>query len=109
MHIPDYMTHDQAGVVVDFLAFTVCEVVFIKDNGEKRVMKCTRNENIINLMSANGVFSFVKSPNRWQHDFTILGTITAFDIENRGWRSFKLERVLQFTPYSGVFQEQWQN
>jgi hypothetical protein len=65
----------------------VVKVTFTKVNGEKRVMKCT-------LMSKhlppNIDKNYLLSEHKKQEN---LQTLAVWDMENNGWRSFRIETV----------------
>ena len=72
------------------LRSTVVEVHFVKANGESRVMKCT-------LMPRLLPESFVKSLEEQEGEKNFHrqnpNVIAAWDVENGGWRSFRVDSV----------------
>jgi len=68
----------------------LCRVDFTKVNGEKREMVCTLNFDKI----PNEAYPKDNdSVDRWPENL-----IKAYDIKVNGWRSFKVDSVLEFTP-----------
>jgi hypothetical protein len=60
-------------------------VKFTKKNGEERVMRCTRNIQMIPKDQLSKGISLVK------HDVTAV-----YDMDNDGWRSFRNDSVISF-------------
>lgn len=81
--------YDRDRLLTD-LRSTVVEVHFVKVNGESRVMKCT-------LMPRLLPESFVKSQEEQDSEKNYHrenpNVIAAWDIEQRGWRSFRVDSV----------------
>lgn len=61
-----------------------CEVKFTKVNGEERIMVCSLNDNYIPSYEFKGK----KQPND--------DVLPVWDIENMGWRSFRLDSVISY-------------
>lgn len=81
--------------MVDMLRNGVCQVKFIKVNGEERLMQATLKEDLIPADKkpkddTNGV------------DAT-LQVIRCLDTEKSEWRSFKVENVLKFSHQAELF------
>tara|TARA_B100000683_G_scaffold269933_1_gene307846 strand:- start:6936 stop:7205 length:270 start_codon:yes stop_codon:yes gene_type:complete len=75
--------------MVEMLKQQVCQVKFIKTNGEERIMQATLKEDIIPPAAQprdddNGV------------QITI-GVVKCWDVEKEGWRSFRVDSVLSFS------------
>jgi hypothetical protein len=75
--------------MVDMLRNGVCQVKFIKVNGEERLMQATLKEDLIPADKKpkdddNGVQATI-------------GVIRCLDTEKSEWRSFKVENVLKFS------------
>lgn len=64
------------------------EVVFTKLNGDRRVMLCTLNESRI---PEDGL-KFANSDKKTSDDI-----IKAYDIEAKGWRSFRHDSVINYS------------
>lgn len=76
--------------MIDSLRESVCTVKFTKVNGEERLMECTlKNEIIPESMQPNN-----EDDNGVQRT---LDVIRVFDVRAAGWRSFRVENVLEFT------------
>ena len=68
----------------------IAYVKFVKTNGEVRRMQCTRNPKHIPIALA---------PKPEQTDKVIkenLDVINAFDVEKKGWRSFRVDSVTEY-------------
>ncbi len=71
--------------LVDMLRSNIVTVTFTKLNGEERVMTCTLlSEHIPNAPTTNGEL-VVKE--------TSSSTVSVWDINANGWRSFRVENV----------------
>lgn len=68
--------------ILDQLFDHVVSVDFTKVSGDRRVMKCTLMESIIPPSTSEG-------PKRIPSE----ETISAWDVENNGWRSFRVDSV----------------
>ena len=82
--------------LVHQLKQSVCEVVFVKVDGTERVMKCTLLDAIVQpyieaikernkklLEEGKEINKTVEKPN----------VLPVIDVENNGWRSFKLDSI----------------
>ena len=81
--------HYPRSEMVDMLRQQVCQVRFIKVNGEERDMQCTLKNDLIPenkkpTADDNGVQA-------------TLGVIKVFDIDKQDWRSFRVENVNRFS------------
>ena len=67
----------------------VCKVVFTKANGDERVMHCTLREELLPpQMDVEEVIQKKKSnPD----------VLAVWDVEAKGWRSFRWDSVKEFT------------
>jgi len=74
--------------MVDALRAGVCTVRFTKVNGEERLMECTLNEQ--NIPPAQRPQTDDIGVQR------TLDVIRVFDTKADGWRSFRVENVLEF-------------
>ena len=64
-----------------------CEVIFRKVDGTERTMICTLNESAID--NGDTAKREVKSRND--------NVLAVWDVENKGWRSFRIDSVISFT------------
>ena len=64
-----------------------CKVIFRKVDGTERTMICTLNEGAID----NG--DVAKREVKSRND----NVIAVWDVENKGWRSFRVDSVISFT------------
>ena len=72
--------------MVSKLQETVCSVMFEKKNNEIRQMHCTLNTELAPwILSTKGKGKSVNE-----------SVISVWDIESKGWRSFRVSSVLQF-------------
>jgi hypothetical protein len=85
--------------MLDELRNGICRVSFTKVSGESRVMFCTINEEYVPKES-------VVYPLLDKNDLTITkkrqktineNVINVWDVENKGWRSFCIDKVQSFT------------
>lgn len=74
--------------LVSLLATNIATITFTKADGSKRVMKCTRNPDIINryvdVHSADGVTPRV----------TNMSVLPVFDLDINEWRSMTVAKIL---------------
>jgi len=70
----------------------ILEVTFTKVNGDKRIMNCTLIEGI-----APAITTVIKedAPERKVN----LDTMSAWDIDARGWRSFRVKNVTRIRQH----------
>ena len=64
-----------------------CQVIFRKVDGTERTMICTLNEGAID----NG--DVAKREVKSRND----NVIAVWDVENKGWRSFRVDSVISFS------------
>tara|TARA_B100000927_G_C16416902_1_gene449671 strand:+ start:670 stop:936 length:267 start_codon:yes stop_codon:yes gene_type:complete len=74
--------------MVDMLRQKVCQVRFIKVNGEERDMQCTLKEDLIP--------GDKKPKDDDQGVQATIGVIKVFDVDKQDWRSFKVDNVTKF-------------
>ncbi len=75
--------------MIKTLKENICRVDFVKANGESRIMNCTLNfSNIPKEAHPKN-----ESVDSWPE-----GLIKVYDIQANGWRSFKIDSVLFFSP-----------
>lgn len=71
--------------LIDMLRNNIVTVTFTKVNGEERVMKCTlMSEYVPNAPTNNGQVLLQESEAK---------TVSVWDTEANGWRSFRVESV----------------
>ena len=71
--------------LVDTLRHNIVTVTFTKVDGTERVMKCTlMSEHIPNAPSTNGEIVLKETTSK---------TISVWDTEASGWRSFRVDNV----------------
>lgn len=66
--------------LVEILQSRVAVVTFTKVNGEKRVMKCTLNSEVLPALKGSNHKRSEK-------------VLPVWDVENQGWRSFRLDSI----------------
>ena len=67
----------------------VLSVVFIKKDGSERVMECTLKSDLLPVQDEN---TESKDKVRTENP----DVIQVYDLENSGWRSFRVDSVLSF-------------
>jgi hypothetical protein len=71
--------------LIDMLRSNIVTVTFTKVNGDERVMTCTLlSEHIPNAPTTNGEVVLKETTN---------STVSVWDINANGWRSFRVENV----------------
>lgn len=79
------------------------QVTFVKANGAQRVMRCTRNWGLIPADVAKIPTDVAKTDNAstvWAANTKPeqeLHTVVVYDLEAKGWRSFRLDRLQKIT------------
>lgn len=63
---------------------SVCEVLFIKMNGEKRTMLCTLRFDLLPPRPAGPINVVPDNPD----------VVTVFDVEKNDWRRFRLDSLI---------------
>jgi hypothetical protein len=80
--------YNRDAVLVDLKQHTV-EVKFKKVNGEDRVMRCTLLKN--HLPVSEEQFETLEEEHKKPEN---LNTVVVWDLENNGWRSFKIDSMI---------------
>lgn len=77
------------GEMLQFLRNGVCEVKFIKKNGEERIMSATLKEDLIT--------EELKPKEDYNGVDQTINAIRVVDTEKNEWRSFLVDNVLKFS------------
>ena len=77
--------------LVEGLKNNLVKVVFTKVNGDERTMNCTLHDSILPEPTITETTKKVNPD-----------TISVWDIDNDGWRSFRLDSIKEFRIVSGV-------
>ncbi len=77
--------------LVEGLKRNLVKVVFMKVNGDLREMNCTLHDSIL---PESTITKTEKKVN--------LDTISVWDIDNSGWRSFRIDSIKQFKMIEGI-------
>ena len=81
--------------MIEALRKGYCNVEFTKVNGETRIMECTLKEDMIpDNMRPKTDGNLTEGVER------TIDVIKAYDVRAAGWRSFKVDNVLNFESYS---------
>lgn len=84
------MTKKRA-ILVEGLKKNVIKVTFTKVNGDERVMRCTLHDSILPEQTISGI---KKKEN--------LDVLSVWDLDNNGWRSFRLDSIKDYQVVEGV-------
>lgn len=84
-------------IIVDLLKSNIVTVVFTKVDGTERTMKCTLKEDILPKSDISRLVE-EQTNARKQND----NVIAVWDVDNNGWRSFRLDTVQQIHEYVPV-------
>jgi len=84
------MTKKRA-ILVEGLKKNVMRVTFTKINGEERVMRCTLHNSVLPEQPISGI---KKKENQ--------ETLSVWDLDNDGWRSFRLDSIKEMKVIEGV-------
>lgn len=88
-----YVEEALYGEMMKALKESDCKVVFTKQStGERREMICTLRENAIPPATKSDSLSQAKVRTLNKE------VIAAWDIEAQGWRSFRIDSVVSFSP-----------
>jgi len=80
------MTNDE---MKDSLHQGMCKVVFIKKNGDERIMHCTLQESMLPEQMDIEEEIQKKKPNP--------DVLAVWDVEAKGWRSFRWDSIKDFS------------
>lgn len=72
--------------IIAELQNNICTVTFTKVSGEQRVLKCTLRDEIVPVSTTTAAR---KRP-------IADDVVAAYDVDNDGWRSFKVDSVTNF-------------
>ena len=86
-----FMQVDRPSLVAD-LKGGVAEVIFIKNDGERRILKCTLQTGYLPEEYKNTLH---------ENSDGNQDVLAVWDVENNGWRSFRLDRVLSIQQVFG--------
>ena len=75
--------------IIEDLHKTICRLVFTKANGDERVMHCTLQESMLPEQVDIEESIQKKKPNP--------DVLAVWDVEAKGWRSFRWDSVKEFT------------
>ena len=78
-------------ILVEGLKRNLMKVVFTKVNGEERTMLCTLHESVLPESSVT------ESTKKVNPD-----TISVWDIDNTGWRSFRIDSIKEVKVVEAV-------
>lgn len=76
----------QANFLTNLLRENVVTVVFVKNDGSERVLNCTLKPDLLPEQTAS------TSTRKTNPD-----VLSVWDLENSGWRSFRLESIITFS------------
>lgn len=68
---------------------SVLDVLFVKKDGTERKLKCTLRPDLLPPQENTSE----QTKNRTEN----LEVIQAYDVENNGWRSFRLDSIIAFS------------
>lgn len=89
-----FKTEEAQTKVKDGLHGGVCKVVFTKVNGDNRVMHCTLNASLLPEQMDLEEQIQKKKPNP--------DVLAVYDVEAKGWRSFRWDSIKEFTTEFNV-------
>jgi hypothetical protein len=90
------MLYDRDTILKD-LRKNVVEVAFTKVDGEPRVMRCTLNPTLLPEKYRVDVNEQTNEKNFHKENSDV---IAAWDINSRGWRSFRMDSVIHIHDVS---------
>ena len=83
--------------LVEQLRHKVADVDFIKADGTLRTLKCTLRGDLLPAPPAKPLIDLTKKPKAEN-----LEVIAVWDLESKGWRSFRIDSVQSVTIREGV-------
>ena len=83
--------------ILEMLRTRVLDVDFIKADGSHRTMKCTLKTDLLPPPPAKKEFDLTAPVTESKHKAENLDVIAVWDLEAKGWRSFRLESVTCIT------------
>ena len=78
-------------ILVEGLKRNMMKVIFTKANGEERTMLCTLHESVLPEQPISGI---KKKEN--------MDTISVWDIDANGWRSFRMDSIKEVKVVEAV-------
>jgi hypothetical protein len=84
---------DLRPLLLELLRTDTVEITFIKHDGSERVMTCTLNSDRIPLSAKP------KGTREIRENDEIL---RVYDLDNKGWRSFRLDTVIEWVDLSKI-------
>ena len=84
--------------ILNDLRQNVMQVTFTKVNGENRIMRCTLRRD---LLPPDYVITEEKKERAFHQENT--NVISAWDMENKGWRSFRIDSVIYVEDVNGNY------
>jgi hypothetical protein len=79
------MTISELKLAISECGKNVAVVTFTKKNGAERVMKCTRNFDLLDEDSA--ALNYTRPTQEPNYDCEALDMVRVWDLENEGWRT----------------------
>lgn len=87
------MRRTKREILVEGLQNNVMRVLFTKVNGDERVMNCTLHDSVLpEKYISEDIIKKKENPD----------TISVWDIDKNGWRSFRLDSIKEFKIVEGV-------
>ena len=78
----------QKSDIVSALQSNICDVKFIKVNGEERLMRCTLKEDMLpEPVASDAEINRNRAPND--------SVQVVWDLDKKAWRSFRIDSVLE--------------
>lgn len=77
------------GDLISILKEHICKISFTKLDGTVRVMKCTLKEGLLPIVSDEVTTDIPKPKKKTSSE-----VIVVFDLEKKGWRSFRVDSYL---------------
>ena len=78
-------------ILVEGLKKNVMRITFTKVNGDERVMLCTLHDSILPEQSIGEIKKKINPD-----------TLSVWDLDNNGWRSFRLDSIKEMKVVEGV-------
>ena len=87
----DNVKNHQKEWLLQILRTKICEVIFEKADGTERTMVCTLKKDLLPKSTTE-----TKTERKTPKD-----VVPVWDIQSEGWRSFRVDRLLEFREHDG--------
>lgn len=92
--LPEFNTFEKRSMLNELLQSNICLVKFTKIDGSERQMVCTLKNDLLPIKLTE-----FTSKKRLSEE---AGVLPVYSLENKGWRSFKIDNVISIEVYDAA-------